>query len=326
MKSSSIKFISSITRPSKTIKIKFPFLSTTSSPSSIVVDRKGNLIFIVFDGLVIDDMNLMEDDFINRFQRVTDYVERMNQDNFPFEIRLQIYYKLRDIERALNQISPILHYKTDGIIFTRCNWHYKPGYNKPILKWKPPNLQTIDFLLRKTGGEYGLYVRGQNGYEEFSTIRVPDEEIQKYDELLEQIIECSYDYSSKNWIYLRTREDKTQPNGEWVADGIRECINDNITKIALIRYVLNLNEREKTKSNRGGGGNNNTGNRGGGGGGNRGGGGGNRGGGGGNRGGGGGNRGGGGGRGNRGGRGGRGGGGKGSRGSGGQKFKLKQTE
>lgn len=35
----------------------------------------------------------------------------------------------------------------DGIIFTRIRFPYLPGKSCGILKWKPPSLNSIDFLV-----------------------------------------------------------------------------------------------------------------------------------------------------------------------------------
>jgi len=108
-----------------------------------------------------------------------------------------------------------------------CRWHYKPGYNKPILKWKPPSLQTIDFLLRKVGDEFGLFVRTSERLEQFSKIDITSEDdLNLYTSLLDKVIECNYDNPTQNWRYLRTRLDRDQPNGDWVAKGIWECIKE----------------------------------------------------------------------------------------------------
>lgn len=41
----------------------------------------------------------------------------------------------------------VLPHENDGLIFTRNSYPYLPGKNKGILKWKPQELNTIDFFI-----------------------------------------------------------------------------------------------------------------------------------------------------------------------------------
>jgi len=250
------------------IKIAEPINFTTESilDGELIRDKKGSLMFLVFDGLVINNEIQLEEMFSDRFEKISNFINELPPNYFPFEIKPQTYFKIREIEHALNQITPQLKYHTDGIIFMPLKWHYKSGYNKPILKWKPPSLQTIDFLLQKEGEEFGLFVRHPDGLMKFSTINIESEEENvMYTNLLGKIIECNYDINAKKWIYLKTREDRSQPNGDWVAKGIWECIKENITKMDLIKFVLKLKQGkigriyDKDNGNRGGRGENKSG-------------------------------------------------------------------
>jgi len=51
----------------------------------------------------------------------------------------------------MNQIgsSPIYKDNIDGVIFTRIDLPYIPGKNNGILKWKPEELNSVDFLVIK---------------------------------------------------------------------------------------------------------------------------------------------------------------------------------
>ena len=48
-----------------------------------------------------------------------------------------------------------LPHENDGLIFTKLNSPYKPGTDDTLIKWKPPYLNSIDFLMipnKKFGG------------------------------------------------------------------------------------------------------------------------------------------------------------------------------
>lgn len=63
---------------------------------------------------------------------------------------------------------PHLKHENDGLVFTPVQVPYKPGTCSKLLKWKPPELNTVDFKLHvQTNAEmkpvYKLYVmHGRN--------------------------------------------------------------------------------------------------------------------------------------------------------------------
>ena len=42
---------------------------------------------------------------------------------------------------------PHLNHENDGLIYTKVDNPYRVGRDDNIIKWKPPHLNTIDFLL-----------------------------------------------------------------------------------------------------------------------------------------------------------------------------------
>ena len=55
---------------------------------------------------------------------------------------------MTQIEYLFKQYIPLLPHANDGVIFTKNkDAPYYSGTNNDIVKWKPPHLNTIDFLL-----------------------------------------------------------------------------------------------------------------------------------------------------------------------------------
>jgi ATP-dependent DNA ligase len=54
----------------------------------------------------------------------------------------------RQLEFVFRTYIKAMNHKNDGVIFNK-KWNapYKIGKNEGYLKWKPPHLNTIDFLL-----------------------------------------------------------------------------------------------------------------------------------------------------------------------------------
>ena len=60
---------------------------------------------------------------------------------------LKDFYATRHLDFLFRVVIPLLPHGNDGIIFTSLHSPYVIGTNKNIVKWKPPYLNTIDFLI-----------------------------------------------------------------------------------------------------------------------------------------------------------------------------------
>jgi mRNA guanylyltransferase len=96
--------------------------------------------------------------------------------NLGIKVYLKDFFDVERTEEVFKQLIPNLAHKNDGLIFTRISAKYLTDRNEEILKWKPPHLNTIDFLVVKNpkfnNRKYGdtlknrvfdLYVRIRNG-------------------------------------------------------------------------------------------------------------------------------------------------------------------
>lgn len=131
-------------------------------------DAKVKLQFLAFDCLKYNGefMSLKKYDY--RLTKVRDFVNSMNLYGPLFKSQAKAYYEeesiksflaieffLKDffncenIDFLLNGIveSHALPHENDGLIFTKNNYPYLPGRNRGILKWKPNELNTVDFFV-----------------------------------------------------------------------------------------------------------------------------------------------------------------------------------
>jgi len=60
----------------------------------------------------------------------------------------QVAYYLEELSNIFTKYIAEMPYKTDGLVLTPARKPYKLGVNDILLKWKPPSLNTVDFLLR----------------------------------------------------------------------------------------------------------------------------------------------------------------------------------
>ncbi|XP_037837553.1 mRNA-capping enzyme isoform X2 [Kryptolebias marmoratus] len=132
--------------------------------------------------------------------------------------------------------SQVSH-EVDGLIFQPCG-KYKAGRCDDILKWKPPNLNSVDFRLKitKVGGEglipqiVGLLYVG-NYDRPFATMRAT-KELKQYDN---KIIECTF--ANNSWVFMRQRVDKSFPNSYTTAMAVCKSIQEPVTKEILLEFL-----------------------------------------------------------------------------------------
>ncbi|XP_060947130.1 mRNA-capping enzyme isoform X2 [Limanda limanda] len=115
---------------------------------------------------------------------------------------------------------------------------YKAGRCDDILKWKPPELNSVDFRLKitKVGGEglipqtVGLLYVGS--YEMPFAQMKASKELKNYDN---KIIECTF--AGNSWVFMRQRVDKSFPNSYETAIAVCNSIKEPVTKDFLLQFV-----------------------------------------------------------------------------------------
>ncbi|CAL9691834.1 unnamed protein product [Knipowitschia caucasica] len=140
----------------------------------------------------------------------------------PFSVRAKPFFDIHASRKLLEgSFTAQVSHEVDGLIFQPCG-RYKPGRCDDILKWKPPNLNSVDFRLKitKVGGEglvpqtVGLLYVG-NYDRPFANMKA-NKELKLYDN---KIIECKFEHNT--WVFMRQRVDKSFPNSYDTAMG--EC-------------------------------------------------------------------------------------------------------
>lgn len=134
--------------------------------------------------------------------------------------------------------SKQLLHEIDGLIFQPFDDVYEFGQCKAILKWKPPELNSVDFRLvieRETGEGLlnqlvGKLMVGGLGVP-FSTIKVT-KQLKQYHN---KIIECTFE--NNTWKFMRERTDKSFPNKFATANAVMKSIKNPVTKQYLYRVI-----------------------------------------------------------------------------------------
>ncbi|KAM9317047.1 mRNA-capping enzyme isoform 2-T2 [Gastrophryne carolinensis] len=225
--------------------LEFPFrkdlrihLNNTLLDGEMIIDKvKGQIVprYLIYDILKFNGQPVGECDFNIRLSCIEKEIilprhEKMkigliDKTLEPFSVRNKPFF---DIHAARKK--------------------YKPGRCDDILKWKPPNLNSVDFLLKITrvGGEglltqnVGLLYVGK--YDRpFSQIKVT-RDLKQYDN---KIIECKFENNS--WVFMRQRVDKSFPNAYDTALAVCNSIQNPVTKEMLFELIDRCSQGQKRK-------------------------------------------------------------------------------
>lgn len=189
------------------------------SPFKVVI--QGELVkdtLYVFDILKIGDEYLRDAVYSERLKRFED----IDLSQIPFRVVMKRTVEItrRNFYIANNSIlEGDYEFNIDGIIYTPNN-QYNVIFQKPILKWKPPEQLTIDFVV--AGGELhtskGIF-RGTPEHPYEPNFNRPE---------LDGII-AEFEYKNEEFVLLRERPDKLFPNSQILAEEVWSNIMDPIT-------------------------------------------------------------------------------------------------
>ncbi|KAI1971410.1 Dcp1p-Dcp2p decapping enzyme complex alpha subunit [Ophidiomyces ophidiicola] len=242
--------------------------------NDVYEDGTEQLKFYVFDCLVLDGMSLMHRTLDKRLAYFKEKVLRPYNamyKKFPEEKQHRAF-AVEDkstqfsygIEMMFRDIIPKVKkiHGNDGLIFTCRSTPYKIGTDEHILKWKPPEENSIDFRMRlefpmvdpdsedeadgltETFPDYDsiptchLFVLyRQNDYRHFGTMHLEESEWEDLKglgkPLDDTIVECYRDESGR-WRFLRFRDDKNDANHISTVEKVMESIQDRVTEEDLI--------------------------------------------------------------------------------------------
>ncbi|KAJ3484333.1 hypothetical protein NLG97_g7078 [Lecanicillium saksenae] len=247
--------------------------------------------FLIFDCLVMDGQGLMDRTLDKRLAYIKErfhYPYKRLFKEFPEELKFQPFFVemkpfqlAYGIEMMFKQVLPNLKHGNDGLIFTCRHTSYHHGTDPNILKWKPPEENTIDFLLKlhfptvqpnkweRAEGitepfiDYDsvphaelMVFTGNNGperYEPFEDLYITKPEWDTLkglgDPLNDRIVECNQD-DQKRWRLLRFRDDKLEANHKSTVVSVLESIKDRVTQQDLYRAAGTIRENWKTRQAR----------------------------------------------------------------------------
>ncbi|KMS97069.1 hypothetical protein BVRB_7g179300 [Beta vulgaris subsp. vulgaris] len=210
--------------------------------------------YLIYDLIAINRVSLAERPFYERWKLIEKEVveprnqERRNMDTNgkppyrydlePFRVRRKDFWLLSTVGKLLKEFIPHLSHDADGLVFQGWDDPYVPRTHQGLLKWKYPEMNSVDFLFEI--GEDGsenlyLYDRGKKRLMDNNRVSFGDDaDPASY---AGKIVECSYDSEENMWVCMRVRVDKSAPNEFNTYRKVMKSIKDNITEEVLLNEI-----------------------------------------------------------------------------------------
>jgi mRNA guanylyltransferase len=214
----------------------------------LVLDYGTETRFLIFDTLLSGGVAYIHNSFLERLQvafieLIYPIRQQGSSSKTAIELFLKDFYPTSEVDFLFNAVinKGLLPHGNDGLIFTEVKAPYVLKTTTHILKWKPPEVNTIDFIVKaeQFGSAWKFLLNTFNGYqlEVFDEIEFVDEEEQaQVLKLLAEIpvlvLECVM--LEGRWKVLKMRTDKDTANATPVANRIKKSIMDNLTADELV--------------------------------------------------------------------------------------------
>ncbi|XP_044267680.1 mRNA-capping enzyme [Tribolium madens] len=163
----------------------------------------------------------------------------INKASEPFSVRKKDFWEITQAASLLGEkFAKALSHEPDGLIFQPSKEPYSPGRCDEVLKWKPLNMNSVDFRLKIVKEEGAGIVSRKVGHLYVGHLDKPFSKM-KYTKTLKdldnKIIECTFE--DNQWKFMRERTDKSFPNSFNTAKAVCGSISNPITKEKLLDYI-----------------------------------------------------------------------------------------
>ncbi|EES08355.1 hypothetical protein BDA96_05G104000 [Sorghum bicolor] len=155
-----------------------------------------------------------------------------------FSVRRKDFWLLSTVKKVLKEFIPSLCHDADGLIFQGWDDPYVTRTHEGLLKWKYPEMNSVDFLFELTNDNRQLvflYERGKKKLMDGARIAFTDDVDPS--SVAGRIVECSWNKEEQCWACMRIRSDKSTPNDINTYRKVMRSITDNITEEKLLEEI-----------------------------------------------------------------------------------------
>ncbi|KAF3638817.1 putative pentatricopeptide repeat-containing protein, chloroplastic-like [Capsicum annuum] len=215
--------------------------------------------YLIYDMMALNHVSVIERPFYERWRMINKQVigprnyERQHiyqsrnpyysYELEPFRVRRKEFHLLSTVTKLLKEFIPKLSHEADGLIFQGWDDPYVPRTHEGLLKWKCPEMNSVDFLFEVVQEDRGLlylHKRGKKKPMDGNRVVFPDGSDPS--DYSGKIIECSFDAINETWVWMRTRVDKGTPNDYNTYRKVMRSITDNITEQVLLNEIAEIIE------------------------------------------------------------------------------------
>ncbi|KAL9230803.1 hypothetical protein vseg_006106 [Gypsophila vaccaria] len=221
------------------------------------VNGKQERRYLIYDMIAINGESIVQRPFCERWKLIDIEVVRPRNterqsvmqkhpencyryDLELFRVRRKDFWLLSTVQKLLNKVIPAISHKSDGLIFQGWDDPYVPRTHEGLLKWKYPEMNSVDFLFEVGNDDVqNLYLtdRGRKRLLNDNNRVVFGDGFDSPSTYSGKIIECSWDSEENAWVCMRVRVDKSTPNGYYTYLKVMKSINDNITQEVLLNEI-----------------------------------------------------------------------------------------
>ncbi|KAJ3671732.1 hypothetical protein LUZ60_007811 [Juncus effusus] len=243
------------------IQMRFPlrnftegFHEMTLIDGEMIIDKIENVglkrRYLAYDLMAINGVSKVKLPFSERWKLLEDeIIKPRNYENNPtyrydmelFRVRRKGFWLLSTVEKLLSNFIPSLSHESDGLIFQGWDDPYVCRTHEGLLKWKYPEMNSVDFLFEIGSNNHQILFiseRGKHKPLDGERVKFPDQE--DVSALSGKIIECSKDPIEDCWVCMRVRYDKATANDINTFRKVLRSIKDNITTDVLVGEIREI--------------------------------------------------------------------------------------
>ncbi|KAL4187197.1 hypothetical protein AMTRI_Chr09g37890 [Amborella trichopoda] len=250
------------------VQLRFPRRSSNQGPSDkthhltlldgeMIIDTvpetgEQKRRYLVYDMMLLNGVSVTKLPFCERWKLIEkEVVEPRNSDVSnnhsyrydmePFRVRRKDFWMLSAVIKVLRDFIPKLSHEADGLIFQGWDDAYVFRTHKGLLKWKFPDMNSVDFLF-EVGEEnhQTLYLLDRKNRRQLQGAYVVFKGGEDPSEFNGKIMECSWNAQEEHWEYMRIRTDKETPNAWNTYTKVMQSIQDNITEEEVLDEITEI--------------------------------------------------------------------------------------
>ncbi|KAF9680005.1 hypothetical protein SADUNF_Sadunf06G0075200 [Salix dunnii] len=252
------------------VQMRFPWRYTNEGPADkihhftlldgeMIIDtmpdsQKQERRYLIYDMMAVNQVSVIERPFHERWKLLEkEVIEPRNSerqyiytsrnsyyryDLEPFRVRRKDFWLLSTVTKVLKEFIPRLSHDADGLIFQGWDDPYVTRTHEGLLKWKYPEMNSVDFLFEVDGDDRQLLYLHERGKKKLMEgHRVSFKGALDPSSYSGKIVECSWDSEEREWVCMRVRTDKSTPNDFNTYKKVMRSINDNITEDVLLHEI-----------------------------------------------------------------------------------------